>query len=273
MDVPGLPARLRFTLRRELASLEAQLEEGERVRAATDGALDGTNGLLAATSQRLLWVPSRGKVLAWDYGEVDGLGVEVGRDDATVTVRAGVEETLTGCDRDAARAVAKAVEEGAPRRSFRWVQLVDDPKDATPQATPAFRRRMETLERQLEKGALTDAEFRANRRRLLEESGLPTDLELGMPTKGPVLPLEPRQAPPAWPDRSKRPAKPMLGEPDWPEAKLQEPAPKAPKEWTGEQRAAGRKAADGKSEAPAWRDEPKRGKPPTKFSDWPEHRY
>lgn len=270
MDVPGLPARLRFTLRRELAGLEAQLEEGERVRAATDGTLDDTAGLLAATSHRLLWVPSRGKVQAWDYAEVDGLGVELARDAATVTVRAGVEETLTGCDRDAARAVAQAVEQGAPKRSFRWVQLVDDPKDATPQATPAFRSRMESLERQLQKGALTDAEFRANRRRLLEEFQLPTDLDLGMPTQGPVLPPEPKRAPPAWPDRSQRPGRPMMGEPDWPAEKLKEAPSKAPKEWPG---AKPKAAGEAKPELPAWRDEPKRGKPPAKFGDWPEHRY
>lgn len=263
----------RFTSRRELGTLTSLLQDGEELLAAVDGNLDGKVGLLGATGTRLLWVPAKGKSKSWPYEDLDALDVEVGREDATVTVRAGTEEVFEGCERTLARAVADAVRAAAPEREFRRVILVSDRRHVTPETKSEFRRRIEQLESQLARGSLTESEFRANRRRLLEEFNMPTDLELGIPTKGPILPPEPKRAPAAWPQKDKaRPEKPMMGEKEWVPRDAPREEPKAPKEWPDAKRPSRTmEVQKGKPEAAAWRPEPKREGPKAP-KEWPDHK-
>ncbi|MCA1818741.1 MAG: PH domain-containing protein [Halobacteriales archaeon] len=139
---PGLGELDRFVNRRELDALTPMLSEGESIRFAMDGASGGRRGVLAATDRRILFVSKgllRRHVQEWDLDDVTRVDVEAGVDDATLTVRDP--------------RMADPVEEGGTTIE-----------------------RLRRLERMRARKSITEPEYKVNRRRILEDAGLPTDL-------------------------------------------------------------------------------------------------
>ncbi len=227
--IPGLGGVDKFLNRKEVDALVAALEEGEKVRAAAGGKMGRNNGLLAATSHRIIFVTTglvKPHVRSWGYARVQRVHAEVDLDDAALTLHADNQVfKVTKVQRTAAQAFADAVREAAPKSQFRRVILVEDPKKASEDRGmfTLVDERLRALKRQLEKGAITEPEYRANRRRILENAGMPTDLKLGMSTKVPIkeppVEFEERKPPAPWPERKKK-AEPTGEQAPWPDPKL-----------------------------------------------------
>ncbi|MEA3144010.1 MAG: hypothetical protein QOG31_1334 [Thermoplasmata archaeon] len=174
----GLDGLGRFVGRRELALLRRRLEGDERVLGAVDATRGRRTGLLAATDRRIAWVAVgvlRRTLVAWPYEEVAKVEVHVARDGATVDLLlGGASETFTGADRAQARAFADAVRLASPRRAFRKVVAVRDPATATPMEElleEPYRSRLARLERMHARGTVTEPEYQASRRGILDEAG------------------------------------------------------------------------------------------------------
>ncbi|HUR62998.1 MAG TPA: PH domain-containing protein [Candidatus Thermoplasmatota archaeon] len=183
MDAPGLSGVGRFTGRRELAALQPHLEEGEDVRHAVAGTFEGKSGLLAATNVRLLFATSgliRDRVTSWPYDDLQEVAATVDRNEGTVSFSCGgATYEVSHCDRDGARSFAETVAKVAPNRAFRRVQITRDEQEARRHLEADMddrERRLAQLERMHARGSITDEEYKANRRRLLEELGLPDTL-------------------------------------------------------------------------------------------------
>lgn len=181
-ETPGLDQFGRFTSRAELSALRPKLQQGEVVRYAV-AAVGDRRGLLAATDRRVLWL-SQGtlqvRTASYAYGEIRRLVVEVDRDGATITLHCpDGEHRFTQADRTLARAFAEQVRTVPRLAEFRRVELLDEPEEAPAPKSSLDERtqeRLQALTRMREKGSLTEAEFRANRRRILEavEATLPS---------------------------------------------------------------------------------------------------
>lgn len=222
-DIRGLGGVQKFLSRDEVALLTQALEEGERVRAAAGGLLGRTKGLLAATTHRIVFVAGR-KVRSWGYSRVERVHAEVDLDDAALTLHADHEVfVVKNVHRLAAQAFADAVRDATPTTQFRRVRLVDATQDASLDhgLHSIVNERLQAIRRQLDKGSITEAEYRANRRRILETAGLPTDLRLGMSTKQPIKEPGPlaKKDPDPWPDHA-RPAPAPSKKPQWPDPRL-----------------------------------------------------
>jgi hypothetical protein len=202
-DLPGLDALGRFTDRREAEAVRGLLAKGESVRHAVQGRLRRRHGLLVATDRRLLWAASglvAQQALSWPYGEVEQVTVQVESPDvAAIELDAGAgEPVLFDCvDKRAAQAFAEAVQRHAPHRTFRVVEYVDDPREASDpdEGLPLAERRLRRLDRMHAKGSITAAEYRDARARLLRAAGLPPDLPPPQAARRP----EPLRDIPPWP--------------------------------------------------------------------------
>lgn len=167
----------RFVGRRELALLRRRLGGDERILGAVDARRGRRRGLLAATDRRIAWAAAgvlRRTVLSWPYEDAVRVEVRVERAGATVDLLLGASsQTFTHADRAQARAFADAVRQASPRRAFRKVMPVRDPAAATPQSDlleEPYRSRLARLERMHARGTLTEPEYAASRRRILEEA-------------------------------------------------------------------------------------------------------
>ncbi|MES2154081.1 MAG: PH domain-containing protein [bacterium] len=225
--IPGLGGVEKFLNRKEVDALRASLESGEKVRAAAGGVMGRRTGLLAATSHRIIFITTgsgKPSVKSWGYGRVERVHAEVDLDDAALTLHADHQVFVVNkVPRLAAQAFADAVRDAAPKSQFRRVELVEDPTKASADRGmfTLVDERLRALKRQFDKGSITEAEFRANRRRILENAGMPTDLKLGMSTRTPVKDPEPepKKAPAPWPERKKKAEVEWDPEP-WPDPKL-----------------------------------------------------
>ena len=178
---PGLDELGRFVNRRELAALQPLMAEGETVRYALDGTHAGRPGLMAATDRRILFVSKallRRRIEQWEYDAVAHVAVQRHVDDATVTIDlAGGPFVLTGARKDAAAGFLEAVRPEVSDRTFRLALVVGDPRNATPiEEGHSTVERLRRLERMRTRKSITEPEYKVNRRRILEDAGLPTDL-------------------------------------------------------------------------------------------------
>lgn len=162
VDPKGLDRFGRFLKRRELDALARQLLEGEVVLAAVEATLDRP-GILAATSRRLLfvrrsWLGARSR--AWPYGKVHRKSA---RDAATLTLAArGGPVVFTGVPKGQAEEFEAAVARRPPGPG----ELMD----FTPSpAQLARRKRLERLDRMLERGSLTRKEYEVAKANLAAE--------------------------------------------------------------------------------------------------------
>lgn len=167
-----------FVNRRELRALQSALEEGEELRATVDGSHSGRRGVLAATDCRILFITKgllRATIEQWEYDAVDGLEVERGVNDSTLTLLAPQPFVVTGARKDGAAAFQEAVRRSMANRTFRLARVVRDGQ-APDVEEGSVEDRLRRLERMKERRIITSAEFKVNRRRILEGAGLPTDL-------------------------------------------------------------------------------------------------
>jgi len=177
----GLEGLDRFTNRRELDALKPVLTPGEEVRYALDGLNSGRRGLLAATDSRILFLTKallRRRVQQWDYDDVEGLAVQKAVDDATMTfqMRDG-DFVVTGARKAAAEAFRNAIRLSIADRTFRRARAVSEPRQADPVPEGnSTADRLRRLDRMRERRSITEPEYKVNRRRILEDAGLPTDL-------------------------------------------------------------------------------------------------
>ncbi|MHB8634566.1 MAG: PH domain-containing protein, partial [Thermoplasmatota archaeon] len=146
------------------------LEQGEAVLYALPAVGDRT-GLLAATDRRVLWL-SQGslqvRAASYPYGEIRKLVVEVAPSGATITLTCpDGDHAFRDADRVRARVFADQVKTVSGTAEFRRVELVE-PSPPAPTVDGVVKERLERLERMRAKGSLTEPEYRANRRRLLE---------------------------------------------------------------------------------------------------------
>ena len=208
-DLPGLDAIGQFTDRREADAVRRLLSKGESVRHAVQGRLQRRHGLLVATDRRLLWAATglvAEQAHGWAYGDVRRITVLVESPDvAAIELDAGgVEPILVDAvDKRAAQAFAEAVQRQAPHRTFRVVEYVDDPREASDpdEGLPIAERRLRRLDRMHAKGSITAAEYRDARERLLKAAGLPANLP---PPKAARKP-EPAPDIPPWPGSKQDP--------------------------------------------------------------------
>jgi hypothetical protein len=175
----GLDGLGGFVSRREVALLRRRLEGDERVLGAVDAVRGRRRGLLAATDRRIAWVAAgvlRRTVVSWPYEAVAKVEVHMARDGATIDLLLGPSsETFTRADRAQARAFADAVRQASPRRAFRKVTAVRDPATVTPLEElleEPYRSRLARLERMHARGTVTEPEYQASRKGILEEAGL-----------------------------------------------------------------------------------------------------
>jgi len=180
---PGLDALGRFVSRRELGALAPVLAEGEQVLYAVDGHHDGKPGILAATDRRVVHVRARllgRQVTAWDYDDVRHAQSQAGVDDATVTLHLPERAfVLTGVRKAGAEGLLAALRPLVADRTFRPARVVQDARHADPvEEGESPTARLRRLDRMRARGAITEAEHKVNRRRILEDAGLPTDLSL-----------------------------------------------------------------------------------------------
>jgi hypothetical protein len=173
----GLDGLGRFVGRRELKLLRRRLAGDERILGAVDATRGRRPGLLAATDRRIAWAAAgviRRTVVSWPYEEVAKVEVQVARDGAAIDLLlAGASETFTRADRAQARAFAEAVKAASPRRAFRKVTAVRDPATVTPVEElldEPYRSRLARLERMHARGTVTDPEYQASRRGILDEA-------------------------------------------------------------------------------------------------------
>jgi len=167
-----------FVSRREFALLRRRLGPDERILGAVDAVRGRRKGLLAASDRRICWAAAgvlRRTLLSWPYDEVAKVEVHVARDGATIDLllAASTSESFTRADRDQARSFAETVKKASPRRAFRKVLAVRDPRTVTPRSElleEPFKSRLARVERMHERGTLTEPEYEASRQRILEES-------------------------------------------------------------------------------------------------------
>ncbi len=163
----GLDRFGRFVNRRELEALAGRLEEGERVLAAVE-ATHGRRGVLAATDRRLLFVRARwfgSQARAWPHRAVEALRRTARVDDATLVLHAGgARMEFTGV----VKAEAQAFEDAVATRPRGPGELVEF---SLPAAEADRRRRLERLDRMLERGSITRSEYERSKRALAAEAG------------------------------------------------------------------------------------------------------
>ena len=159
----GLDRFGRFVNRRELSALAGQLADGERVLAAVEAthAGLGRRGVLAATDRRLLFVRARlfgAQAFGWPYRQVRDVARTARVDDATLRVRAaGAAVDFTGV----VKAEAEQFEDALAKRP----RGPDEMLDFAPSAAEADRRRrLERLDRMLERGSITRSEYERSKR-------------------------------------------------------------------------------------------------------------
>lgn len=163
MDAKGLDRFGRFLKRRELDALAGKLDAGETVLAAVEATLDKA-GVLAATDRRLLfvrrgWLGARSR--SWPYAKVHR---QASRDAATLTLAArGGPVRFTAVPKDQATAFEQAVRRRPPGPG----ELVDF---TPPPAEIARRKRLERLDRMLERGTLTRKEYEVAKANLAVEA-------------------------------------------------------------------------------------------------------
>ncbi|HEX2066554.1 MAG TPA: hypothetical protein VHI93_07060 [Candidatus Thermoplasmatota archaeon] len=175
----GLDALAGFVSRREVRLLRRRLQGDERILGAVDARRGRRRGLLAATDRRIAWAAAgvlRRTVASWPYEAVARVEVRVARDGATIDLLLdGASESFTHAGRDGARSFAEVVKRASPRRAFRKVTAVGSPAAATPLEElieEPYRSRLARLERMHARGTVTEPEYQASRRGILEEAGL-----------------------------------------------------------------------------------------------------
>jgi hypothetical protein len=182
MDLPGLDEVGRFVHRREAETLQRALAEGETIRLSLDGHHNGSPGLLAATDVRILFAPKailRRVVQSWPFEDLAAVDVEAHQGEAHLRLHFASEGPAFTLQarKGAAEAFREAVAPFVAQRTFRRARIVADPRQADPipegQSTVE---RLQRLDRMRQRGTITEPEYRVNRRRILEEAGLPTDL-------------------------------------------------------------------------------------------------
>jgi len=177
---PGIGELDRFVSRRELAALEGLLTEGEVLRYAVEGLRDGKRGVLAATDLRILFVAKailRTRVESWDYDQVAGVESHRSKDDATLTLATATGPVVvTGVRKAAAEGFQAAVRPDIADREFRLALIVGDPRNVQPAEGNTTHERLRRLERMRTRRSITEPEYKVNRRRILEDAGMPTDL-------------------------------------------------------------------------------------------------
>ena len=165
----GLDRFGQFVNRRELSALAGQLGDGEQVLAAVEAthAGLGKRGVLAATDRRLLFVRARllgAQALAWPWRQVQGLSRSSGIDAAAISVRAGGAAVAFVSIR---KAEAQQFEEAVAARPRGPGELLDF---APTVAEAERRRRLERLDRMLERGSITRSEYERSKRALAAEA-------------------------------------------------------------------------------------------------------
>lgn len=180
--MPGLDRFGRFTSRDELNALRPKLEQGETVLYAV-AAIGDRKGLLAATDRRILWLsqgPLQVRTATYSYGEIRRMAVELARDGATITLSCpDGDHRFTRADRQGAQAFAARVQQMPRLQEYRRVEVTGITEEAAPAAAPrpeTTQERLSRLDRMLEKGSITEPEYRANRRRILENDDSLRDL-------------------------------------------------------------------------------------------------
>ena len=178
---PGLDAVSRFARRREVAALDGIVAPGETLLHTADATLADRPGLLALTDRRTLFVALRllrRTVRQWDHEALDGAQVEKGRDAASLELRFHTETVTFHLGKPAAEAFTAALRPYLADREFRIAQWVRDPRNVDPPEGGSTYERLRRLERMHARRSITDPEYKVNRRRILEEAGLPIDLRL-----------------------------------------------------------------------------------------------
>ena len=165
----GLDRFGRFVNRRELKALSARLEEGEHVLAAVEARGDERDGVLAVSDRRVLFVSVgwlRTRAASWAHRDLLGLEVTPAVDDAQVLLRTrATPVSLRARKADAAQ--LKAAYDGRPRAAGEAVDF------AVPAAEAERRKRLARLDRMLERGSITRAEYERSKRALAD--GLPDE--------------------------------------------------------------------------------------------------
>jgi hypothetical protein len=177
----GMDAVSRFARRREVAALDGIVAPGETLLHAADATLAGRPGLLALTDRRTLFVSRRllrSTVQQWDHGLLEGAEAAKGRDAATLALRFGAASVTLTLGKAAADGFVAALRPYLADREFRIARWVRDPRNVDPPEGDGTYARLHRLERMRARRSITDPEYKVNRRRILEEAGLPIDLRL-----------------------------------------------------------------------------------------------
>lgn len=162
VDAKGLDRFGRFLRRREWDALNRGLNANETVLAAVEATLDKP-GLLAATSQRLVfvrrsWLGTRSH--AWPYGKIHRRSE---RDAATLTLAARGGPVVFG---HVPKQQAKEFEAAVAKRPLGPGELMDF---SLPPQELARRKRLERLDRMLQRGSLTRKEYEVAKANLVAE--------------------------------------------------------------------------------------------------------
>lgn len=165
----GLDRFGQFVNRRELDALARKLDDGERVLAACEATRD-KRGVLAATDRRILFVRRSllgARAEAWGYKELAGIGRKAGVDHATLTLRtrAGPVQFT-----HVAKVEAQAFDDAVATRPPLPGELLDF---TLPAAQADRRRRLERLDRMLERGSITRSEYERSKRAIALEPDSP----------------------------------------------------------------------------------------------------
>ncbi len=162
----GLDRFARFVNRRELEALRARLADGEHVLAATEARAGERAGLLALTDRRVLHLSKgwlRARLRSWPNREVHGIDVATNVDDGTVMLQTRLGPALFRLRKADARRFQAAWE----KRPQGPGELLDF---ALPPAEARRRERLARLDRQLERGTITKAEYERSKRALVESA-------------------------------------------------------------------------------------------------------
>lgn len=163
----GLDRFGRFIHRRELVALQRRLDPGETVVAVVAATLE-RRGVLAITSKRMLFVHRTvfgSKSVGWPHRQVIGLTRKPRVDDAQVVLRTigGAAVTFSGVP----KSEAEAFEDAAATRPRGPDELVDF---TPPQAVVDRKRRLERLDRMLQRGSITRTEYEHAKRGIASEA-------------------------------------------------------------------------------------------------------
>jgi hypothetical protein len=188
-DAPGLDALKRFVNRRELQAIEESLAAGEKLSIAFQSRLDGKAGILAATNRRVLFAAAgllASPILSVRYDDLTRCEQwQEGPDVSIILQTSGRQHSVAGLRRPEAETFVQTVRRRGESGKFRLVEFVDDPRKAEPDARPTdVGKRLQRIESMFKRGSITEPEYRVNRRRILEEAGLPTDLDEAKAAKG-----------------------------------------------------------------------------------------